>query len=269
MGIEPIKQLWNIATNENNEIIKYLWYTLIALLTVFTILIKLWPFIQSSNLITASKKTLKTLFLPQIVMLAISASIAIMQPVIYGFLHFAFNDDLGITLYHFMLVISGITLMVLYFIVGSTRLYKKDFIYYDYTKRTKYNYQYYKRKRHIENNAFEKFFAYNYNDKQVKQFFKALKKYEKKSSDYVLKKVTNTHVRIHEFIILGSSYFLGLFAYYLYELPFKTENFLLILGIVLVLIIQINSLYILHITMKNYDHLKHYREEYDEDEKEG
>lgn len=268
MIIEYIKQLWTMATNENNVIIKYIWYTLVVLVPTFSILIRLWPLFHNSNLLSKYKKTLKALSFPLFAMLIISIAIAFIQPTIYNALHLFFQKT-GIDYYHFILVVSGITLIVLYFIVSLTRFRKRDFMYYDFARGSKYNYEFYKQKRYIENNAFEKFFRYGYSDKQVKQFLKSLKSFEKDSSDYVFKRITNNHVRIHKFIICISSYFLGLFSFYLYELPFKTENLFIALGIVFVFIIQFNSVYILNITMKNYDHLKHYREENDEDDKEG
>lgn len=268
MIIESIKQLWAMATNENNVIIKYIWYTFAVLLPASSIFIKLWPFIYNSNLLSKYKKTLKILSFPLFAVLIVSTAIAFIQPTIYNALHL-FLPKNGTFYYHFILIISGITLMILYFIVSLTRLHKKDFMYYDFARGSKYNYEFYKQKRYIENDAFEKFFRYGYSDKQVKRFLKSLKSFEKNSSDYAFKNVTNNHVKMHKFIILISSYFLGLFPYYLYELPFKIGNLYILLGIVFVFIIQFNSIYILNISMKNYDHLKQYKGDPDEVDKEG
>ena len=157
--------------------------------------------------------------------------------------------------------------MLLYLIIGLTNTDKRNVIYSDYTKGSNINAELSKEHRKLEKLTINKFLTSRYPNKYLKFLLKRFSTSRNNIKDYKFLRATKIHLFIHRFIIVLGSYYVGILGYFLFKLPFKIESLAIFAFIIILLIAITNTLYILNISMKNYDHLKHYREENGEDDK--
>lgn len=256
------------ALSEENFYFKIGWYILAAVIFFITVVVKVFPLFQSSKRVSIYSERLKIISFPLIAMISIATAFGVLQNSIFDLIHVFELNSLS-KLYAQILLTMFLILMLLYLIVGLINPDKKNVIYSDYTKGSNINSELSKEHRKLEKLTINKFLNSRYPNKYLKYLLKRFSNSRNNIKDYKFLRATKIHLFIHRFIIVLGSYYVGILGYFLFKLPFKIENLAIVAFIIILLIAIVNTLYILNISMKNYDHLKHYREENDEDDKEG
>ncbi|MFO3701752.1 hypothetical protein WER83_02545 [Staphylococcus felis] len=256
------------ALNEENPYFKIIWYIVAAVMFFITVFVKVFPLLKSSKRTSIYSERLKIISFPLIAMISISIAFGVLQNSIFDFIHLFNLKGLSI-LYAYVLSIMFLVLMFLYLIIGLTNPDKKNVIYSDYTKGSNINYELLKEQRKLEKLTIDKFLTSHYPNKCLNPLLKRFSTSRNNIKDYKFLRATKIHLFIHRFIIVLGSYYVGILGYFLFKLPFIIESLAIVAFIIILLIAIINTLYILNISMKNYDHLKHYREENEDDDKEG
>lgn len=256
------------ALNEENFYFKIGWYILAAVIFSITVVVKVSPLFHSSKRVRIYSERIKIISSPLIATISIAIAFGVLQNSIFDLIHLFNLKGLSI-LYAYILLIMFLVLMFLYLIIGLTNPDKKNVIYSDYTKGSNINSELSKEQRKLEKLTINKFLTSRYPNKHLKPLLKRFSASRNNIKDYEFLRATKTHLFIHRFIIVLGSYYVGLLGYFLFKLPFKFESLVIISFIIILLIAIVNTLYILNISMKNYDHLKNYREKSDEDDKEG
>lgn len=254
------------ALNEENLYFKIGWYILAVMIFFITVVVKIVPLFQSSKRINIYSKRLKLISFPLIGLILISIAFGVLQNNIFNIIYL-FELNYLSNLYAQLLLIIFLILMLLYLIIGLTSSDKKSIIYSDYTKGSKLNFELSKEHRKLEKLTIDKFLTSHYPNKYLKHLLKRFSISRKNIKNYKFLRATKIHLFIHRFIIVLGSYYVGVLGYFMFKLPFKIENLAIIAFIIILLIAIINTLYIVNISMKNYDHLKYYREK--QDDKEG
>ncbi|MBN6092361.1 hypothetical protein JZG80_07210 [Staphylococcus saprophyticus] len=158
----------------------------------------------------------------------------------------------------------------IYFFLGFQSKSKISLISYDMTEYQKHLHADNKQRRKAELKVFSRVtnrnlfsnFNYNFYRKMIEKRYPKTKKYSK------LKITIFYRYIILIFVFLGS--LINGFLIFIISLAGKDPMIMFIYAfIILILSIQFYYTYNYSITMKNYDHLKYYREENDEDDKEG
>lgn len=255
------------ALNEENPYFKIVWYTVAAIMFFITVVVKVLPLFKSSKRASIYSERLKIISSPLIAMISIAIALGVLQNTIFDLIHLFNLKGLSI-LYAYILSIMFFVLMFLYLIIGLTNPDKKNVIYSDYTKGSNINFELSKEQRKLEKLTIDKFLTSHYPNKYLKSLLKRFSTSRNNIKHYKFLRATKIHLFIHRFIIVLGSYYVGLLGYFFFKLSFKIESLTIVAFIIIFLIIIINTLYILNISMKNYDHLKHYREKNDEDDKE-
>ncbi|MEO2248415.1 hypothetical protein [Staphylococcus saprophyticus] len=196
-------------------------------------------------------------------------------PIAFMYIHFWVKILFGVfswnyNFYLYFIAFLLIFWLLIYIILGFQSSLKLSLISHDLTNYTSYINQKYKHERQKESQFFS--LAIN-NSKYTTSKFKSIKKaimneYNFKKS-YTRLKITKKYTRrINELVIIGCV----LNGFLIYALFFAGKNPMaafIYIFIILIFTVQTFYLYRLNVSMKNYDHLKHYREENDEDDKEG
>ncbi|MDW8563859.1 hypothetical protein [Staphylococcus shinii] len=242
------------------------WGSMLSFIATLIVTIKKLSPIDSSVDIKIIKNVKPMLFPITLVILTTTIS------VVLNSLAVSFFNEFSLKPYPYLYVNLGVFIIwfAIYFLLGFQSKLKTSLISYDMTEYQKHLYANNKQRRKSELKVFSRVsnrklfssFKFNFYRKMIEKSYPKTKKYSS------LKITIFYRYTILIFVFLGS--LVNGFLIFILSLAGKDPMTILIYSfIILILSIQFYYTYNYSITMKNYDHLKHYREENDEDDKEG
>ncbi|MBA1352989.1 hypothetical protein ACY2C7_11375 [Staphylococcus cohnii] len=190
--------------------------------------------------------------------------------VVLNALAVSFFNEFSIKPYFYLYVNLGIFVIwfIIYFLLGFQSKLRTSLISYDMTEYQKHLYAHNKQKRKTELKVFSRVsnkkllsnFKFNFYRKMIEKRYPKTKQYSRLKITILYRYI------ILIFIFLGS--LINGFLIFILSLAGKDPMIILIYAfIILILSIQFFYTYNYSITMKNYDHLKHYRENNTESDK--
>ncbi len=249
-----------------NELSYINWGSMISFIATLLVTVKKLLINNSSADVKIIKNVRLLLFPITLIILTTAISI-VLNALVVSFLN---EFSLKPYFYLFTNLVIFIIWFTIYFFLGFQSKLKNSLISYDMTEYQKHLHADNKQRNKTELKVFSKVtnrnlfsnFKFNFYRKLIEKRYPKTKKYSK------LKITIFYSYIILVFVFLGS--LINGFLIFILSLAGKDPMIMLIYAfIILILSIQVHYIYNYSITMKNYDHLKHYREENDENDKEG
>ncbi|PKI04533.1 hypothetical protein CW744_10105 [Staphylococcus xylosus] len=250
-----------------SELVNYInWGSMLSFIATLLVTIKkLLP--ADSDVNIKLTRNIKPMLFP-ITLIILTTTISI----VLNTLSVSFLNEFSLKpyLYLFTNLLIFIIWFTIYFFLGFQSKLKNSLISYDMTEYQKHLHVDNKQRRKTELKVFSRVtnrnlfsnFKFNFYRKMIKKRYPKTKKYSKLKITIFYRHI------ILIFVFLGS--LINGFFIFILSLAGKDPMVMLIYAfIILILSIQVYYTYNYSITMKNYDHLKNYREENDEDDKEG
>ncbi|WP_436855549.1 hypothetical protein [Staphylococcus caeli] len=193
-------------------------------------------------------------------------------PFAFMYINFWFKILLSWNYNFYIYSIAFLTIiwLLIYIILGFQNSLKLSLISHDLTNYTHYINQKYKHERQKESQFFS--LAIN-NPKYTTSKFKSIKnsimnEYNFKKS-YTRLKITKLYTWLVNALVIIGCVLNGFLIYVLIIAGKDPMTIFIYIFIILIFTVQTFHLYRLNVSMKNYDHLKNYRDDNDEDDKEG
>lgn len=250
-----------------SDLINYVnWGSMLSFIATLMVTIKKLLTNESSADLKIIKNVRPMIFPIALIILTTTISIALNKLAVSFFNEFSLNP------YPYLYVNLGIFIIwfIIYFLLGFQSKLKTSLISYDMTEYQKHLYAHNKQRRKSELKVFSRVsnkklfsnFKFNFYRKMIEKRYPSAKPYSR------LNITVYYRYTILIFVFLGS--LINGFLIFILSLAGKDPMIILIYAfIILILSIQFYYTYNYSITMKNYDHLKHYNEKNDEDDKEG